>query len=55
MYIQICLASLLFNPYALIAKERSNMIDDDSKYYSLSGDTPFGGPTTWHFIDWDQR
>lgn len=45
----------LFNPYALIAQEHSNMIDDDSKYFSLSGDIPVGGPSTWHITDWDQR
>ncbi|KAI0534519.1 hypothetical protein GGR58DRAFT_482493 [Xylaria digitata] len=31
------------------------MIDDDSKYFSLSGDIPVGGPSTWHITDWDQR
>lgn len=31
------------------------MIDSDSKYFSLSGDIPIGGPSTWHIIDWDQR
>ncbi|RWA05819.1 hypothetical protein EKO27_g9282 [Xylaria grammica] len=31
------------------------MIDDASKYYSLSGDIPVGGPSTWHITDWDQR
>ncbi|KAG7431471.1 CBL-interacting protein kinase 2 [Fusarium oxysporum f. sp. raphani] len=31
------------------------MIDKDSKYFSLSGDIPIGGPSTWHSIDWDQR
>ncbi|EPE04796.1 hypothetical protein F503_06345 [Ophiostoma piceae UAMH 11346] len=31
------------------------MIDKDSKYFSLSGDIPIGGPSTWHVIDWDQR
>ncbi|KAI1287517.1 hypothetical protein F5Y03DRAFT_405495 [Xylaria venustula] len=31
------------------------MIADDSKYFSLSGDIPIGGPSTWHIIDWDQR
>jgi hypothetical protein len=31
------------------------MIDDDSKYFCLSGDIPVGGPSTWHVIDWDQR
>lgn len=31
------------------------MIDDDSKYFSLSGDIPVGGPSTWHVVDWDQR
>ncbi|KAI1142884.1 hypothetical protein F5Y05DRAFT_408333 [Hypoxylon sp. FL0543] len=31
------------------------MIDDESKYYSLSGDIPVGGPSTWHVTDWDQR
>ncbi|KAL5596137.1 hypothetical protein FOVSG1_009826 [Fusarium oxysporum f. sp. vasinfectum] len=31
------------------------MIDKDSKYFSLSGDIPIGGPSTWHIIDWDQR
>ncbi|KAI0197293.1 kinase-like domain-containing protein [Xylaria flabelliformis] len=31
------------------------MIDDDSKYFSLSGDIRVGGPSTWHITDWDQR
>jgi hypothetical protein len=31
------------------------MIDHDSKYFSLSGDIPVGGPSTWHVTDWDQR
>ncbi|KAF4434574.1 kinase [Fusarium acutatum] len=31
------------------------MIDKDSVYFSLSGDIPVGGPSTWHIIDWDQR
>ncbi|KAF4950933.1 hypothetical protein FGADI_7805 [Fusarium gaditjirri] len=31
------------------------MIDKDSKYFSLSGAIPVGGPSTWHIIDWDQR
>jgi hypothetical protein len=31
------------------------MIDEDSKYFSLSGDIPVGGPSTWHVTDWDQR
>ncbi|KAF5026385.1 hypothetical protein F66182_1513 [Fusarium sp. NRRL 66182] len=31
------------------------MIDHDSKYYSLSGSIPIGGPSTWHITDWDQR
>ncbi|QKD52397.1 uncharacterized protein FOBCDRAFT_317869 [Fusarium oxysporum Fo47] len=31
------------------------MIDKDSKYFSLSGDIPIGGPSTWQSIDWDQR
>jgi len=31
------------------------MIVDDSKYFSLSGDIPVGGPSTWHVVDWDQR
>lgn len=31
------------------------MIDDDSRYFSLSGDIPVGGPSTWHIIDWDER
>ncbi|KAF7562351.1 hypothetical protein G7046_g1796 [Stylonectria norvegica] len=31
------------------------MIDEDSKFFSLSGDVPIGGPTTWHITDWDQR
>ncbi|KAI4870626.1 hypothetical protein F4820DRAFT_442913 [Hypoxylon rubiginosum] len=31
------------------------MIDDESKYFSLSGDIPIGGPSTWHVTDWDQR
>lgn len=46
---------ILFNPHALIAKEHSNMIDDDSKYFCLSGDIRVGGPSTWHVTDWDQR
>lgn len=31
------------------------MIDDEFKYFSLSGDIPVGGPSTWHVTDWDQR
>ena len=31
------------------------MIDDDSRYFSLSGDILVGGPSTWHVINWDQR
>lgn len=31
------------------------MIGDDSKDFSLSGDIPIGGPSTWHVTDWDQR
>ncbi|KAI1775487.1 kinase-like domain-containing protein [Hypoxylon cercidicola] len=31
------------------------MIDEESKYFSLSGDIPIGGPSTWHVTDWDQR
>ncbi|KAI1748619.1 hypothetical protein F4782DRAFT_550498 [Xylaria castorea] len=31
------------------------MIDDNSKHFSLSGDIPIDGPSTWHIIDWDQR
>lgn len=31
------------------------MLDDDSKYFCLSGDIPVGGPSTWHVTDWDQR
>ncbi|TID02767.1 CBL-interacting serine/threonine-protein kinase 25 [Colletotrichum higginsianum] len=31
------------------------MIDNDSKYFCLSGDIPIGGPSTWHIVDWDQR
>lgn len=31
------------------------MIPDNYKHYSLTGDCPIGGPTTWHVIDWDQR
>ncbi|KAK1765022.1 hypothetical protein QBC33DRAFT_612724 [Phialemonium atrogriseum] len=31
------------------------MIDNDSRYFSLSDDIPVGGPSTWHVIDWDQR
>ncbi|KAK3386640.1 hypothetical protein B0H63DRAFT_493371 [Podospora didyma] len=31
------------------------MIDDDSRYFCLSGDIPFGWPSPWHVIDWDQR
>ncbi|XXG97227.1 26S proteasome regulatory subunit rpn6 [Hypoxylon texense] len=31
------------------------MIDNESKYFSLSGDIPVGGPSTWHVTDWDQR
>ncbi|RSL94490.1 hypothetical protein CEP52_012596 [Fusarium oligoseptatum] len=33
----------------------STMIDEDSKYFSLSGDVRIGGPSTWHIINWDQR
>ncbi|KAI1746240.1 kinase-like domain-containing protein [Xylaria scruposa] len=31
------------------------MIDNDSKYFSLSGNIRVGGPSTWHITDWDQR
>ncbi|UZP40195.1 hypothetical protein NXS19_008011 [Fusarium pseudograminearum] len=31
------------------------MIDEDSKYFSLSGDILVGGPSTWHVVDWDRR
>lgn len=31
------------------------MIDDDCKYFCLSGDIPIGGPSTWHVVDWDRR
>ncbi|KAI1133778.1 hypothetical protein F5Y10DRAFT_260099 [Nemania abortiva] len=31
------------------------MIDEDSRYFSYSGDIPIGGPSTWHITDWDQR
>jgi hypothetical protein len=31
------------------------MIDNESKYFSLSGNIPVGGPSTWHITDWDQR
>lgn len=31
------------------------MIDQDSRYFSLSGDVRIGGPSTWHVTDWDQR
>ena len=31
------------------------MIEDELKYYSLSGDIRVGGPSTWHITDWDQR
>ncbi|KAH7324441.1 hypothetical protein B0I35DRAFT_348444 [Stachybotrys elegans] len=31
------------------------MIDDDSKFFSLSGSIPIGGPSTWHITNWDQR
>lgn len=31
------------------------MIENDSKYFSLSGDILVGGPSTWHVTDWDQR
>ncbi|KAI0872871.1 hypothetical protein GGS24DRAFT_465729 [Hypoxylon argillaceum] len=31
------------------------MIDNDSKYFCLSGDIRVGGPSTWHVIDWDRR
>ncbi|KAI1160988.1 kinase-like domain-containing protein [Nemania serpens] len=31
------------------------MIDEESKFFSLSGDIPVGGPSTWHITDWDQR
>lgn len=39
----------------LIVNKHSNMIHDDSKFFSLSGDIPVGGPSTWHVVDWDQR
>lgn len=54
-HIQVYLASFLFNFHAFIAREYSNMIDDDSKYFCLSGDIPVGGPSTWHVVNWDQR
>ncbi|KAI1860487.1 hypothetical protein JX265_009886 [Neoarthrinium moseri] len=31
------------------------MIEDEFKYFCLSGDIPVGGPSTWHVTDWDQR
>jgi hypothetical protein len=31
------------------------MIDENSKYFSMSGNIPVGGPSTWHIVDWDQR
>lgn len=31
------------------------MIDEESKYFCLSGDIPIGGPSTWHVVDWDRR
>ncbi|KEY72987.1 hypothetical protein S7711_04655 [Stachybotrys chartarum IBT 7711] len=31
------------------------MIDQDSRFFSLNGDIPVGGPSTWHITDWDQR
>ncbi|KAI1327746.1 hypothetical protein F5Y16DRAFT_184845 [Xylariaceae sp. FL0255] len=31
------------------------MIEHDSRYFSLSGDIPIGGPSTWHIVDWDRR
>lgn len=31
------------------------MIDDDCRYFSLTGHIRIGGPSTWHVIDWDQR
>ncbi|CEI63237.1 unnamed protein product [Fusarium venenatum] len=34
----------------------STMIDEDSKYFCLSGDIRVcGGPSTWHVVDWDRR
>ncbi|KAI9149655.1 hypothetical protein HJFPF1_11710 [Paramyrothecium foliicola] len=32
-----------------------NMLDEESRYFCLSGDIPTGGPSTWHIVDWDQR
>ncbi|RFN44893.1 hypothetical protein FIE12Z_10874 [Fusarium flagelliforme] len=31
------------------------MINEDEKYFCLSGDIPVGGPSTWHVVNWDQR
>ncbi|CAG2006483.1 unnamed protein product [Fusarium graminearum] len=31
------------------------MIDEDAKYFCLSGDIPVGGPSTWQVVDWDRR
>ncbi|KAJ4007542.1 hypothetical protein NW752_010204 [Fusarium irregulare] len=31
------------------------MINDEEKYFCLSGDVPIGGPSTWHVVNWDQR
>ncbi|KAJ2896377.1 hypothetical protein MKZ38_005602 [Zalerion maritima] len=53
--IQICRASCLFNPHALITKEHGNMIDDASKCFPLRDDIVVGGLNTWHVVDWDRR
>ncbi|KAI1864980.1 uncharacterized protein JN550_008526 [Neoarthrinium moseri] len=31
------------------------MIEDEFKYFCLSGDIPVGESSTWHVTDWDQR
>ena len=33
----------------------SDMIEEEFRYFSLSGDIRVGGPSTWHITDWDQR
>ncbi|KAH7174945.1 uncharacterized protein B0J16DRAFT_404829 [Fusarium flagelliforme] len=31
------------------------MINENEKYFCLSGDIPVGGPSTWHVVNWDHR
>ncbi|KAJ8129783.1 hypothetical protein O1611_g3847 [Lasiodiplodia mahajangana] len=55
LYTRIGITSSLFIYKQLSVKEPEVMIDEDSKYFSFSGDIPIGGPSTWHITDWDQR